>query len=154
MNAPDDRDLHEALRNLPLRKAPPSLMPLVLATIQAEASLPWWQRKFGQWPLWAQFVVPVATAGCATAATLAFRTGYGTAVAQGSESIETLRSQTGWILTLGRALSEAVSGAMNHLPASSPWLFAFLLAGLASCALVAAASGTILARMARSQTSS
>lgn len=41
-----DRKLHE----LPNRRAPSTLLPRVMAAIQARASLPWYRRSWWEWP--------------------------------------------------------------------------------------------------------
>jgi len=45
-----ERRIDEALRALPLRAAPGALEARVLAAIAERAALPWWQRRFGEWP--------------------------------------------------------------------------------------------------------
>ena len=40
-----------ALRELPLRSAPPSLELQVLEELSRRAELPWWRRSFASWPL-------------------------------------------------------------------------------------------------------
>jgi hypothetical protein len=39
-----------ALREAPLRRAPPSLESRVLREIGRRAALPWWRRSFSRWP--------------------------------------------------------------------------------------------------------
>src|SRR4051812_7838352 len=46
--------LHQQLRALPDLHAPGTLIPHVLAALQARAALPWWQRPWSQWPQRAQ----------------------------------------------------------------------------------------------------
>jgi hypothetical protein len=41
----------EELEKLPLLSAPRTLIPRVLAMIEASAGLPWWQRTWWDWPL-------------------------------------------------------------------------------------------------------
>jgi hypothetical protein len=42
--------IQRKLSQLPDRDAPPTLIPRVMAAIQAQAQRPWWQRPFSQWP--------------------------------------------------------------------------------------------------------
>jgi hypothetical protein len=50
MNDPLESTFHHALRDAPLRHAPPSLQARVLAEIERRAALPWWRRNFSRWP--------------------------------------------------------------------------------------------------------
>jgi len=45
-----ERLLDRTLRELPLRRAPPSLEARVFAELQRRAALPWWRRSFACWP--------------------------------------------------------------------------------------------------------
>jgi hypothetical protein len=47
---PLERLLDRALRELPLRPAPPTLQSRVFGELERRASLPWWHRDFGRWP--------------------------------------------------------------------------------------------------------
>ncbi len=49
-----ERLLDRTLRELPLRRAPPSLEARVLAELRRRAALPWWRRSFTNWPLFAR----------------------------------------------------------------------------------------------------
>jgi len=51
-----DEALHRELRRLPDRTAPDTLVPRVLAALEARARLRWWQQPFWHW------TVPVQTA--------------------------------------------------------------------------------------------
>ena len=42
--------VHQALRELPARRAPRSLEQRVLAEIERRAALPWWRKSFTHWP--------------------------------------------------------------------------------------------------------
>jgi hypothetical protein len=56
--------IHRELAKLPNRPAPETLIPRVLAEIQARAHRRWWQRPWPQWPLALQLAsVPVLLAG-------------------------------------------------------------------------------------------
>jgi hypothetical protein len=51
-----ERLLDRALRDLPLRRAPPTLESRVFGELRRRAALPWWRRSFGHWPLLARAV--------------------------------------------------------------------------------------------------
>ena len=46
-----ERFIHEALRDLPARHAPPTLSARVLEAVQQRAARPWWRKSFAHWPL-------------------------------------------------------------------------------------------------------
>jgi len=50
MSDPLELEVSRALRQVPLRRAPPSLESRVLAEIGRRAALPWWRRSFARWP--------------------------------------------------------------------------------------------------------
>jgi hypothetical protein len=43
--------VHQALRDLPARRAPRTLEMRVLAAIEQQAALPWWRKSFQHWPV-------------------------------------------------------------------------------------------------------
>ena len=50
--APDlEREVHQALRRLPLPRAPRSLTPRVMAAVRARRDAPWYARPMATWPL-------------------------------------------------------------------------------------------------------
>lgn len=46
-----ERLVHRTLRELPLRRAPPTLESRVLGALERRAELSWWRRSFTHWPL-------------------------------------------------------------------------------------------------------
>jgi hypothetical protein len=59
VNATDPNDplqqlLDRTLRELPLRRAPPTLEARVIGELERRAALPWWRRSFAHWPLLAR----------------------------------------------------------------------------------------------------
>jgi hypothetical protein len=79
MNDPHDpleRLLDRTLRELPPRRAPPTLESRVFAQLERRASLPWWRRSFAHWPRMARAglllictgLAGLAVAGAAAAA--------------------------------------------------------------------------------------
>jgi len=73
MNDPHDpleRLFDRTLRELPLRRAPPTLESRIFAELERRASLPWWRRSFAHWPLTARaafLLICTALAGLAIA---------------------------------------------------------------------------------------
>jgi hypothetical protein len=60
--------IHRELSKLPERPAPETLIPRVLAQIQARQRKRWWQRAWPQWPLAAQLAsLPLMLASVAAA---------------------------------------------------------------------------------------
>jgi hypothetical protein len=73
MNDPHDpleRLLARTLRELPPRRAPPTLESRVFAELERRASLPWWRRSFAHWPRMARagfLLICAGSAGLAVA---------------------------------------------------------------------------------------
>jgi hypothetical protein len=73
MNDPHDpleRLLDRTLRELPPRRAPPTLEKRVFAELERRASLPWWRRSFAHWPRMARagfLLICIGSAGLAVA---------------------------------------------------------------------------------------
>lgn len=57
------RALHEQLRQLPQRKAPSTLIPRVMAAIQAKRQVPWYKRTWWTWPLSAKILSGILVVG-------------------------------------------------------------------------------------------
>jgi len=51
-----ETELAQELRKLPDREAPATLIPRVMAALQARVRLPWWRRTWWQWPPAAQLL--------------------------------------------------------------------------------------------------
>ena len=49
-NDPLERLLDRTLRELPLRRAPPTLEARVCSELERRAARPWWRRSFAHWP--------------------------------------------------------------------------------------------------------
>jgi hypothetical protein len=67
--------IHQTLRALPLRKAPPSLESRVLAGIAARQAQPWWRQSFVHWPLAARVGFLALAGGLAAGLALLGTTG-------------------------------------------------------------------------------
>lgn len=89
-----ERLLNRTLRELPLRRAPPTLESLVLGELLRRAALPWWRRSFSHWPKSARAAfasICVALAGL----------GFG-----------------GWVWTLAGVRSLSASSALARMPSA------------------------------------
>jgi hypothetical protein len=63
-----EQTLHQALRSVPMRKAPLSLEARVMNELARRAAMPWWRASFGSWPVAARvgFVLTCAVLIAAT----------------------------------------------------------------------------------------
>ena len=122
MSNPDESHdplLDRTLRDLPLRRAPPTLESRVFGELQRRAALPWWRRSFGHWPLLARAVFLVI---CGALIRLAFL-GDTTAVA-GVRSLS-------WTRDIGAIMASAANVA-ELLAHTVPPAWAYI--GIAVCA--------------------
>jgi hypothetical protein len=151
MNSQEDPRLHAALRSLRAPSAPRSLLPGVLAALQAQAALPWWQRPFRTWPLAAKLLIPTLVPALAASTFLVFHLGLDRLSGLGTATASLLDQRLGWVAALGNGLHQAVLSAPQQLPLS--WMLAgvALTGGLIACTLATVAGGGLLARLARSQ---
>jgi len=80
--------IHDRLRQLPPLSAPVSLLPQVMAAIQARRAAPWWRQAWWQWPLAAQVALvalALATLGVVCGSSLLLPAGlttYGPVLAE------------------------------------------------------------------------
>lgn len=64
MNANErETALHAELTKLPNRRAPATLVPRVLAALEARGARPWWQQPWMAWPRWCQAASAAFVAG-------------------------------------------------------------------------------------------
>ena len=127
MNDPHDpleRLLDRTLRELPPRRAPPTLESRVFAELERRASLPWWRRSFAHWPRMARAGFLLICAGSA-----------GLAVAGAAAAAADVRSlywarEIGSLLASGGNLVALLAGIAPPL-----WFYE----GIAVCAVLYAA---------------
>lgn len=142
MNAPHDsqeklaREIHQALRSLPARRAPSSLAGRVLAEIERREALPWWRRSFIHWPAAAQ-VAFVAL----SLVLVRYAFAFGSWVLDGFEGIrfrEAAAAPLAWF-DKGSTVVDAIGGFLEIMNRTLPplWLYGGL-------ALFAAAYVTLL----------
>lgn len=101
MNATDPNDplqqlLDRTLRELPLRRAPPTLEARVIGELERRAALPWWRRSFAHWPLLARAAFLVL---CGALIRLAFL--GGAAAVAGVDSLVWARQAGILVMSLG-----------------------------------------------------
>ena len=140
MNTTDPQDplrqlLDRTLRELPLRRAPPTLEARVCSELTRRAARPWWRRSFAQWPLPARAAFLVL---CAVLIRLAFL--GGAAAVAGVHSLPWARQAGVLVVSLGN-----LAAAIAHI--SPP---AWLYEGLAVCGVLYAVLfglGAVLYRM-------
>ena len=121
---PLERLFDRTLRELPPRRAPPTLESRVFAELERRASLPWWRRSFAHWPLAARaafLVICTALAGLAIA---------GAAVAAADIRSLYWAREIGALMASGGSLVGLLAGI-----APPVWLYD----GIAVCALLYAA---------------
>ena len=101
--------IHRELRQLPPRKAPPTLMPRVLAAIEAQAHQPWWKKSWANWPGWMRVLFLAVTLPTVVAVL------YAGFLVGGGFSFGAMANQVGeWfgflapVLDLGAALGNAL----------------------------------------------
>ncbi len=138
-----------ALREVPLRRAPPSLESRVHEEIGRRAVLPWWRRSFATWPRLARTGFAL-TCGSIVAAVLAGTWPWANGAASASAGALSARSLL-WlpgvrsVLTLMDVLRELNASLVRVVPLE--WLYGAMAAGAilyaALFGLGAAAYGTL-----------
>jgi hypothetical protein len=118
------RLLDRALRELPMRRAPPTLESRVFGELQRRAALPWWRRSFASWPLLARAAFLVI---CGALIRLAFL--GGTAAVAGVHSLS-------WAREIG-AITASAANFAALLARTVPPTWAYQ--GIAVCAALYAA---------------
>ena len=113
-----ERWAQRELRGLPLVSAPSTLVPRVLAALEARAHLPWWQCSLWTWPLAARaafFVMALATIGA-----LAYF-GRGLGESWSTESLaETAQAKLGVLAPLWSLLAALVNAAATMVDSLGP----------------------------------
>ena len=134
MNQNESRDelerlMEEAMKDLPLRRAPSTLEARVLGELARRAALPWWRRSFGHWPLFARALFVVICAGLIR---LAFMEGA-VAVAGVHSLHESGVLPLSWVRDVG-VLAAAAGNLMALLARTAPpsWVYE----GIAVCAVL------------------
>lgn len=117
-----ERALHQALRELPPRRAPRSLEARVLAEVERRAALPWRKKGFVHWPLAARMSFLAFSGAVALLALWAgawVMVGFDTAQVR-----EAFAPQFAWLSALV-TLADAVGSSLAMVARSLPplWLY-------------------------------
>ncbi|MCX6952078.1 MAG: hypothetical protein NTV51_07915 [Verrucomicrobia bacterium] len=117
-----ERAIHQTLRALPPRRAPRTLQARVLAELERRAALPWWRQSFAHWPLAAQAVFLLATAGLVKLTFLA--AGWATGEVESTAVTSAFSTPYAWLqtaLSVGRGLADFASLLFHSIPPL--WLY-------------------------------
>lgn len=144
--------MHRELRQLPLRRAPATLLPKVLAAIRTEAAKPWWQRPLETWPRWMQIITVAMALGIA--AVLATLVGLGVQsldFAAVGATVGRVLDRFEFVWTATNALGNALVLILSRTPT-----YVFLASGLVcvSAYVSCVGLGTVLYRLAASKSRS
>ncbi len=122
-----EKAIHQALRELPSRKAPSTLESRVLAEIGRRQALPWWKRSWSFWPTpvrWTFLVLSAALCGLLIAAAAAIFDA-GSAQRFGDLFAQPLAGVAG-VWSALQAVSDACRNIMRLIPPL--WLYGALAA--------------------------
>jgi len=138
--------IHHELKRLPLRQAPATLTPRVLAAIRAQARRPWWQRPLATWPRWIQVLALVSSLSIATGLAWALGSGlelvdFSSAGRAAGAMVDRLELAWHSLETLGNAAWVVLARIHPFFLASTGLL---LVCAYASCVGL----GTVLYRLA------
>lgn len=126
-----ERLVSQAVRDLPVRRAPRSLESRVQAEIARRGALPWWRRSFLHWPVAAKiafFVVCVAIAKVVLTATVWVSAGINSSPLKAA-----FASEIQWLGAVGRLCVTSVDVVSTLISSIPPlWLYggAAIVAGL------------------------
>lgn len=137
--------LSRKLADLPDREAPSTLVPRVLAAVQAKARLPWYRRTWWHWPPAAQVFALVLLSGL-----LGGITWLGLQVGQGDWGLHAERTVSGWLQPLAPFWS-CFNSVVNALALALRQLNAWIVFGAVAVCLGMYLSclgvGTVVYRM-------
>jgi len=128
----------EALRTLPVRRAPATLESRVLDALARRAPLPWWRRSFGEWPAAARIAFSVTSAALVVLTVLAAaNANLGSLDASRALATAPVLHDASVFFAITRSLSVSLASLL-----SSRWVLGCLVA---SAALYAALFGLAVA---------
>lgn len=141
-----EQAIDRALRALPERAAPPTLIPRVMEAIARRQALPWWRKSFGFWPVGARMGFLALTTSLA-ALLLYFGAGLSVGASLGALTDEA--AQLVALLDGVWSLATALGGAAVALARSAGGWFLWGAAAVAgACYLTTLALGTYCYRLA------
>ena len=112
-----ERLIHQALRDLPPRRAPHSLEQRVLAELQRRLALPWWRKSFAHWPVLARAGFIMLSAGLVK---LALMLGmWVMAGFEGAQYKEAIAQKFSWMES-GLAVVHAITGFFDIMLRNIP----------------------------------
>jgi hypothetical protein len=120
-----ERLLDDAVRGLPLRRAPAALQAAVLDELQRRAALPWWRCSFAYWPAPARSAFVVF---CAALIGMTFL-GGAWAIASLRAMTDSVAAALAWTKPV-LALTASAGGVMSLLAHSIPPLWMYGIFGM------------------------
>ncbi|HUR58299.1 MAG TPA: hypothetical protein VM029_11355 [Opitutaceae bacterium] len=127
MNPPDPQDklervVHQALRELPTRRAPRTLESRVLAELERRAAQPWWRKSFRHWPVGARSTFALLSIGVVKVVLMLavwMMAGFDTAQFHAA-----FATQFAWMQTIV-SFGDTVAGSIQAITRSIPplWLY-------------------------------
>lgn len=113
-----ERFVHQALRDLPARRAPRSLESRVLAELERRAAQPWWRKSFAYWPLAARGAFLVVSAAFAAALVWVF------AGVDPTHAIDAVKADFTWVATIRAIAGSTIDFATIVIRGISPvWIY-------------------------------
>jgi hypothetical protein len=119
-----ERFIAKALRDQPPLTAPASLEARVLAALAQVKPLPWWQRGFRHWPVFARLAFLVASIGFVRVGLLAWDRVTTTVGNVDQDSVAIIAPGLSWATTvadLAAAFNEVFRAVLAGIPAG--WLY-------------------------------
>ena len=146
MNPADlEQAVHRALQQLPAPRAPRTLLPGVLALVEALTARPWYRRAWFTWPLVWQCAAVAAVLVSAAGAALLLSTAHAAAAAATSAATGDL---VGRLASVTAATSSAATAARVVWSALLKPLLPYAFALVTIMCLACAACGAALSRVA------
>lgn len=140
-----EQAIDRALRQLPDRRAPDSLVPQVLAALAARERLPWWRKSYACWPWTARILFLALSSGLA-GLLIYFTWGLtsGASVGGLTEELGQMSGRLGMVRGLGSTLGNA---AVLLVQSAGPWFLWVSVGVVGACYLTTMALGTFCWRL-------
>lgn len=119
-----EKRLHQALRGLPVRRAPSSLEQRVLAAIAERQARPWWHQSYAFWPAPVRLAFFVLSAALAALVIVGAATLLPGVEATAGQPVE---ATLGWFAQIRATASALADVGGRFLPqVSTPWIYSGL----------------------------